>query len=163
MDCIFLSSLLGTLVTLLLVSYDISCQWIKKLPLRVREYPFELQVAFWQVVLRAVVPKFHLKAHGEPCQSPYSLNLLRHSARTDGEGIERGWSHINPIAMATREMGPGFRHDTIDDHWSAYNWRKIIGSGMWLPGCYARAAADQSLDFSRIRDFFFTTLDFPLD
>ncbi|KAH8113739.1 hypothetical protein DFH11DRAFT_1509928, partial [Phellopilus nigrolimitatus] len=132
MDCIFLSSLLGTLVTLLLVSYDISCQWIKKLPLRVREYPFELQVAFWQVVLRAVVPKFHLKAHGEPCQSPYSLNLLRHSARTDGEGIERGWSHINPIAMATREMGPGFRHDTIDDHWSAYNWRKIIGSGSIL-------------------------------
>ncbi|KAH8111697.1 hypothetical protein DFH11DRAFT_1512691 [Phellopilus nigrolimitatus] len=129
MDYIFLSSIVGALVTLLLVTYDIACQWSKKLPARVREYPLHLQAAFFYMIVNVAVPKFHLKGHGQSCQSPYSLNLLRHSARTDGEGIERGWSHINPIAMATREMGPGFRHDTIDDHWSAWNWRKIIGLG----------------------------------
>ncbi|KAH8112018.1 hypothetical protein DFH11DRAFT_1512109, partial [Phellopilus nigrolimitatus] len=132
MDYIFLSSIVGALATLMLVTYDIACQWSKKLTARVREYPLHLQAAFFCMILHVAVPKFHLKGHGEPCQSPYSLNFLRHSARTDGEGIERGWSHINPIAMATREMGPGFRHDTIDDHWSAWNWRKIIGLGIIL-------------------------------
>ncbi|KAH8115645.1 hypothetical protein DFH11DRAFT_1507356, partial [Phellopilus nigrolimitatus] len=132
MDYIFLSSIVGALVTLMLVTYDIACQWSKKLTARVHEYPLHLQAAFFFMVLHVAVPKFHLKGHGERCQSPYSLNFLRHSARTDGEGIERGWSHINPIAMATREMGPGFRHDTIDDHWSAWNWRKVIGLGIIL-------------------------------
>ncbi|KAH8102763.1 hypothetical protein DFH11DRAFT_1735402 [Phellopilus nigrolimitatus] len=125
-------SIVGVLVSLMLVTYDIACQWNKKLTARVREYPHELQAAFFNMLVHYAVPKFHLKGHGEVCQSPYSLNLLRHSARTDGEGIERGWSHINPIATATREMGPGFRHDTIDDHWSAWNWRKIIGLGIIL-------------------------------
>ncbi|KAH8110267.1 hypothetical protein DFH11DRAFT_1547578 [Phellopilus nigrolimitatus] len=125
-------SIVGALVTLTLVTYDIACQWSKKLSARVREYPLHLQAAFFYMIVNVAVPKFHLKGHGQPCQSPYSLNLLRHSARTDGEGIERGWSHINPIAMATREMGPGFRHDTIDDHWSAWNWHKIIGLGFIL-------------------------------
>lgn len=129
MDYIFLSSIVGCLCTLLLVSYDIACQWNKKLCDRVNEYPLELRTAFWAMNISYVIPKYHISAHKQACQSPYSLNYLPHSARTDGEGIERGWAHINPIAMATREMGPGFRIDTIDDHWSAWNWRKIVGLG----------------------------------
>lgn len=133
MDYIFLSSLWGVLTTLLLVTYDIACQWNKKLPARVREYPLELQLAFFKNRSHFAVPKFHLKGHGDACQSPYSLNYLPYSSRTDGEGIERGWSHINPLATSTREMGPGFRQDTIDDHWSAWNWRKIVGLGKRCP------------------------------
>lgn len=141
MDYIFLSSLIGAMVTWLLVSYDISCQWSKKLRSRVSAFPSELQRAFLLLItLRFAVPKFHLPAHGDSCQSVFSLNYLPYTARTDGEGIERGWSHINPVAMSTREMGPGFQHDTLDVHWSALNWRKIVGLGMlysgWLILCF---------------------------
>lgn len=114
---------------MMLVSYDIACQWHKNLSRRVKEYPLALNAAFFEFVLTVMVPKYHLKAHGEKCQTPYNPNLLPHTARTDGEAIERQWSQINPIAMSTREMGPGLRLDTIDDHWSAYNWRKIVGHG----------------------------------
>lgn len=42
-------------------------------------------------------------------------------ARTDGEEVEREWLHINPVALSTRLMGPGGRHNTLDDHWGAWN------------------------------------------
>ena len=53
-------------------------------------------------------------------------------ARTDGEDPERWWAHINPVSMSTKEMGPGARLDTLDDHAGAWNWRKITGFGTCL-------------------------------
>jgi hypothetical protein len=79
-----------------------------------------------------VIPKMHIYGHGKSCQTRYSLNFLKHSARTDGEDPERWWAHINPVTTSTREMGPGSRQDTIDDHAAAWNFRKIIGFGEYL-------------------------------
>ncbi|KAJ7210362.1 hypothetical protein GGX14DRAFT_565567 [Mycena pura] len=59
----------------------------------------------------------------------FSLNLVPGSAQTDGEGIERPWAHIGGVASSTREMGPGSRDDTLDSHWSFWNWTKLIGLG----------------------------------
>jgi hypothetical protein len=47
----------------------------------------------------------------------------------NGEDPERWWAHINPVSMSTREMGPGSRTDTINDHALAWNWRKITNFG----------------------------------
>ena len=130
MDYIALSSIQTTLLVWILFTYDIACQWSRHLRTRVTTYPEHLRQAFENVIRWIfAVPKFHLPGHGQACQSLYSLNRLQFSARTDGEGIERGWSNINPIATSTREMGPGFRHDTLDVHWAALNWRKITGMG----------------------------------
>jgi Kyakuja-Dileera-Zisupton transposase len=75
------------------------------------------------------VPKFHIPAHKLPCQAPHSLNLMLGVGRTDGEGIERNWAEINAVANSTKEMGPGSRHDTLDDHFGHHNWRKYVGFG----------------------------------
>ena len=53
-------------------------------------------------------------------------------ARIDGEDPERWWAHINPVSMSTKEMGPGARLDTIDDHARAWNWNKIINFGLFI-------------------------------
>ena len=29
-------------------------------------------------------------------------------------------------------MGPGTHHDTLDDHWGAWNWCKLVGLGRHL-------------------------------
>ena len=42
---------------------------------------------------------------------------------------ERGWSDLNGLAYSTREMGPGARQDTIEDHLGDWNWKKIIAMG----------------------------------
>ena len=132
MDYVFLSSLIGAMVAWIFVSYDIACQWSKNLPSRIPKFPSWMQLDLLCILLRFGVPKFHLAAHGESCRSNFSLHFQQFWARTDGEGIERGWAHMNPVAMSTREMGPGFRHDTIDDHWSAWNWYIILNLGAFL-------------------------------
>jgi hypothetical protein len=76
-----------------------------------------------------VIPKMHIKGHGPKCGPRFSLNLVPGSGQTDGEGIERPWSNIGGIAASTRIMGPGARHDTIDDHWSHWNWQKLVSLG----------------------------------
>lgn len=129
MDYIFLSSLIGSNLVNLNISYDIACQWSKNLSKRVNDFPPDMQESFRKARVQFFVPKFHLPAHGDKCQGPYSLNLWPGVGRTDGEGIERGWSIVNPLATMLREMGPGFRHDTFDNHWGALNWDKVTGLG----------------------------------
>ncbi|KAF9458780.1 hypothetical protein BDZ94DRAFT_1312961 [Collybia nuda] len=34
---------------------------------------------------------------------------------------------MNPVANSTKEMGPGLRRDTLDDHFGDINWRKVTG------------------------------------
>ena len=126
MDYAMLSTLRGESIKTLVVSYDIACQWTKNLALHIPEFPEDLQFQLSQVFLMAVIPKFHIYTHGRGCQTKWSLNYLRWMGRTDGEGVEREWSHINPVAMSTRLMGPGSCHDTLDDHWGAWNWRKLV-------------------------------------
>ncbi|KAF8074788.1 hypothetical protein FPV67DRAFT_1665551 [Lyophyllum atratum] len=76
-----------------------------------------------------LVPKFHLPAHVKECNILFSFNLVKGVGRTDGDVPERGWANINPIAQSTKEMGPGARRDTLDDHFNDWNWKKTIQFG----------------------------------
>jgi hypothetical protein len=133
MDFIVFSSLVGATFSFLVLSYDIMCQWSRNLPIRMLQLPTTLQLPQSSLEsLKKVIPKLHIQGHGKSCQTTYSLNYLKYSARTDGEEPERWWAHINPVSMSTREMGPGARQDTIDDHASAWNWKKLAGFGVFF-------------------------------
>ncbi|KAI0037407.1 hypothetical protein FA95DRAFT_1477477, partial [Auriscalpium vulgare] len=126
MDYMFFSAISRLQTRSLLVSYDIACQWHKNLAKRADanvtwRLPQEIDFA---------VPKFHIAAHKEECQEEFDLAKKRGTGQTDGEGPERGWSNVNGAAASTKEMGPGGRHDTVDDHCGHSNWRKIVGLGM---------------------------------
>ncbi len=129
MDYVVLSTLRNTEYKTLLFSYDIACQWHKHFRSRMANFPEALQLDADGMILRYVVPKFHLPAHGAACQSRFSLNFLPRVGRTYGEGVEQEWSHINGTATSTREMAPSVRRETLDDHWGSWNWQKTIGFG----------------------------------
>jgi hypothetical protein len=82
--------------------------------------------------VKFLVPKFHLPAHIAACRTQFVFNYTKGVGRTDSEAPERGWAKVNPSAPSTKEMGPGFRRDTLDAHFGDYNWRKYIGFGMSL-------------------------------
>ena len=125
MDYLFFSSLKHSDVMEIVVSYDIACQWSKNLWNQMSSYPHWMHVDHdGGKQFHFLIPKFHLPAHVMACQTIFSFNYNRNVGRTDGEAPERGWSHINPIATSTREMGPGSRRDTLDDHFGAWNWKK---------------------------------------
>ena len=130
MDFIVFYSLIGTILRLIVFSYDIACQWSCNLPRQIAQLPDTMHLMADQLTFaRFVIPKFHIYAHGLSCQTSFSLNFLPFMARTNREDPERWWAHINPVSMSTKEMGPGARLDTLDDHAAAWNWRKIVGMG----------------------------------
>jgi len=140
MDFILLYTLAGLALLRLLISYDIVCQWSRNFQKRIEQFLVDLQISSQQLAhIKYVIPKMHLPGHGQTCQHKYSLNFIRHSARIDGEDPERWWAHINPVSMSTKEMGPGARSDTIDDHAAAWNWRKITSFGRLAPGFLVRS------------------------
>src|ERR1700720_4233136 len=116
MDFILLFTLIGVAFTRLVLSYDIICQWSRNFRKRLAQFPANMCIPSARLPhIKYVIPKFHIYAHGLPCQSKFSLNFLRFMGRTNGEDPERWWAHINPVSMSTKEMGPGSRLDTIDE------------------------------------------------
>ncbi|KAJ7015755.1 hypothetical protein C8F04DRAFT_1284868 [Mycena alexandri] len=111
------------------ISYDICCQWSKHLIGRLKKLPARIRLTLVIALVRFLIPKLHIYGHKIQCQLYFSLNYTPGSARTDGEGIERPWANIGPVATSTREMGPGSRQDTLNDHWSHWNWQKLVGAG----------------------------------
>ncbi|KAK7057356.1 CxC2 domain-containing protein [Favolaschia claudopus] len=124
-----------------IVSYDIVCQWFKKLAERLKHLPPLVRIHIIMEIYRFVIPKMHIHAHLLLCQLKFSLNYTPGAGQTDGEGIERPWSNVETlarglpnsllinvggVATSTREMGPGSRHDTLDDHFAFWNWWKLV-------------------------------------
>jgi hypothetical protein len=134
MDYIFFSSLKedNAEFLIIVVSYDIACQWIRNFWNRMMKYPHEFHIDGTTVRVTFLVPKFHLPAHRLACHSSYSFNLTPCVGRTDGEAPERGWSSTNALSSSTKEMAPGSRRDTLDDHFGDMNWRKVCGLGLYI-------------------------------
>ncbi|KAI0027340.1 hypothetical protein K488DRAFT_61873, partial [Vararia minispora EC-137] len=120
---------------LLVIAYDIACQWSKNLKDRLcrilRGFVIAPRAATFvaQVLPKTVfvVPKFHLAAHKDSCQSSFNLTFTPGVGLTDGEASERAWSGINPVAASMKEMGPGSARDTMEDRCGFWNWRKHCG------------------------------------
>lgn len=129
MDYLFYTSLANTQIKKMVVSYDIACQWDKRFWTRMAGFPDTWAINTGGVNLTFLVPKFHLPAHIEKCHRDYSFNLTKYVGRTDGEAPERGWSKLDPLAPSTKEMVPGSRRDTIEDHMGDSNWKKVTGLG----------------------------------
>jgi hypothetical protein len=94
-------------------------------------FPPEFHIDNTKVSIVFLVPKFHLPAHRPACHSTFSFNFTPRVGRTDGEAPERGWSNTNALGLSTKEMGPGSRRDTLDDHFGDMNWKKICDLGLY--------------------------------
>ncbi len=146
MDYLFFSTLIGVIIVILLISYDIACQWNRNLISRMVSFPMDMWLDLGRTTLRFAIPKKHFRVHGAN-HSRYSFNFLPFVGRTYGEGIESHWSHMNPVALSAREMSPGVRHEHLNDHWGAWNWQKIVGFGKQ---CSCPGSPTVSLIFSHI-------------
>ncbi|KAF7304206.1 CxC2 domain-containing protein [Mycena indigotica] len=85
-----------------IISYDIVCQWIKKLLERLAKLPSLVRLQLALGLVRFAIPKMHIKGHLILCQILFSLMLILGSGMTDGEGIERPWSMIGGLSGSTR-------------------------------------------------------------
>ena len=131
MNYIFLSSIVGVVILTIVASYNISCQFFMKFWFRLLALPPHLQMTFPQNLIPKIL-KAHLETHGKNCHSVYSFNYTQGARQTDGEGIERCWSHLNGSASSNKEMTPSARQETMDDFCGCHNWLKTVNLGMSL-------------------------------
>jgi hypothetical protein len=75
MDYIILSTLVGVAVRLVVLTYDIACQWLKNLKRRMEPLPMEMHLKGLQV--DCAIPSWHINRHGQSCQQNYCLGYMR--------------------------------------------------------------------------------------
>lgn len=108
------------------LTYDIMCQFEIHLKERIAELPTHLQIELPEGQIKYAIPKYHWAGHKNEGHNKYSLNYIKGSARTDGEEVERNWARHNGTAASTREMGPGSREDTLEDHFEFNNQQRLL-------------------------------------
>ena len=115
-----------------IASYDVMCQYWINLLKRLHEFPLEHAERLIQEIIAFVVPKFHLAAHRLKCRVEFSLNYEPGAGRRDMEGPERTWFGLQG-GGSTKDQGPGFWSDAMDDKFSHWNWSKLVRLGTCPP------------------------------
>ncbi|KAJ3501027.1 hypothetical protein NLJ89_g9529 [Agrocybe chaxingu] len=124
MDYTFASAIRGAGLAVILISYDICCQWFTNLYKRMEEHwPSELRVPSTTKLIPAI-PKLHEPMHQTANHQMYSLNFIRGVGKSDMEVPERVWAGHNALGNSTKTQAPGSRSDTLDDHIAFWNWLK---------------------------------------
>ncbi|KAF7312719.1 CxC2 domain-containing protein [Mycena indigotica] len=154
MDYILLHALGDTRVKRLVLSYDIACQWKQRLVFRVSDMACSAGFLpdLSNFTLQFALPVWHAAAHEVNCQAAMSLSHAHGVGRTDGEGIERTWAILNPISFATKEMGEGNRHDSIEDKVDHINFEKNVGQGDALGRKLIIAVAERDTQIAEFVD-----------
>ena len=107
------------------------CQWNIKLQDRLKDFPLENAEQLDHQIVACVVPKFHLAAHKEDCRTNFSLNYEPGAGRSDMEGPERTWFGLQG-GGSTKDQGPGYWSDAMDDKFGHWNWSKLVRLGRFI-------------------------------
>ncbi|KAF8885404.1 hypothetical protein CPB84DRAFT_1750196 [Gymnopilus junonius] len=145
MDYIFGSVLQYVLILLVLISYDIACQWFTNLFSRIDNHWPDSIKPRPNTTLVPAIPKLHEPMHEQKDHQVYSLNLIKGIGFSDCECPERVWAPHNALSNSTKTQGPGSRQDVLDDHFGFWNWLKYIGLGSTLLQWYKAAVAQHNL------------------
>lgn len=144
MDYTFGSAIHLCLLPLILISYDIACQWFVNLFKRMNEHwPDKIKPNPNTDFLPAI-PKLHEPMHGKANHQMYSLNYIPGVGNSDCKVPKRIWAPHNALGNSTKTQGPGSRHDVIDDHFAFWNWLKKASLGTTLMKRYKAAVAERN-------------------
>jgi hypothetical protein len=72
---------------------------------------------------------FHVHGHKQQCFFRYATSFIPGSGVTIGEILEMLWSSLNSISPTVRTASLANRAETIDDHASDSNHKKMLNIG----------------------------------
>ncbi|KAK6980521.1 CxC2 domain-containing protein [Favolaschia claudopus] len=128
--------------------------WIWKLNLRERleSLPERLRLPLDTVEVQYALPVWHAASHNDECQHQNSLSFKVGIGRTDGEGVERTWSRLNPAAFSTKDAGTGVRADAIEARIDSHNHLKNLGQGEALQKKLILAISERDKQVAAFKD-----------
>ncbi|KAA1473524.1 hypothetical protein DENSPDRAFT_780026, partial [Dentipellis sp. KUC8613] len=122
---------------LMLLLYDIMCQYSKRLVKRFDESPY-LEMPAGMTVKKGI-GLFHVHGHKDECLAQYSPNYIIGARQVDGETCEPLWWPLNEVARSTKSMAYSHRREILDDHMSDSNWKKTVAVPKVLCKKYKKA------------------------
>ncbi|KAH8796807.1 hypothetical protein DL96DRAFT_1825613 [Flagelloscypha sp. PMI_526] len=125
MDFIFWSSIISINLLLILLSYDVGCQYQKTFHTRKQHLPSYLATCRALTFL-ICIPVWHGGVHNADCQAEHIITHVVGAGATDGEEPEREWALINPFAYFTREMGEVAHLNFLEDKCDYLAYEKNI-------------------------------------
>ncbi|KAJ3503690.1 hypothetical protein NLJ89_g8322 [Agrocybe chaxingu] len=129
MDYTFSSAISTSDLLLVIISYDIACQWFKNLAKRICiSWPDEIKPKA-QLKMRPQIPKLHEPGHERARHEQFSCNYCLGLGMTDCECLSESGSHL----------------DMINEHCDFWNWLKYIGIGDSLYRRFGRAVRDRNI------------------
>ncbi|KAJ7182540.1 hypothetical protein C8R43DRAFT_1116179 [Mycena crocata] len=108
MDFLMFASLLGCIMSFLIMSYDVACQFSKHIWTRMENLPEKYHLKIKVENVRWMVPNFHLPAHKKGCHSAFSFHWLWGGGGT------------------TKLMGLGARYTALEGLFGFHNWRWLV-------------------------------------
>jgi hypothetical protein len=106
--------------------YDIACQYFVHLQDRIGHLlPAGL-------TLDRAIGMFHVHGHKEECFFRYATSFIPGTGVTVGEILEMLWSSLNSITPTVRTATLANRAETIDDHATDSNHKKMVNIGKLL-------------------------------
>ena len=142
MDFLIGSTVHAIALLLILLSYNIACQWFMNVFKRMDEHwPDNIRIPSTTKLI-PVIPKLHKPMHVQANHEVFSLNFIPGVGKSDLETPERVWSAHNALGNSTKTQGPRGRHDVLDDHFGFWNWLKYVGLGKTLMSKYKAAIAE---------------------
>ncbi|KAK7008533.1 CxC2 domain-containing protein [Favolaschia claudopus] len=152
MDFIVLAALAGFTLLWLTISYDIGCQWKLKFFERAKAMPGDMRLNFDDINVQFGLPVWHAASHNEDCQNQNSLSFRPGVGRSDGEGVERVWSGLNPASYSTKDAGSGVRADQLEGKIDNNNYLKNVGQGITLQRKLVVAIAERDRQVAAFKD-----------
>ncbi|KAJ7801932.1 hypothetical protein B0H14DRAFT_3489073 [Mycena olivaceomarginata] len=142
MDFVLLACLMGLHILLLVLSYDVACQYAIKFWERMAKMPAAMQLKLPQHKVWWKVPNFHIGGHIVKCRSVFLFHWMRGAGMTTGKGVEQNWAFSNGATGSTRLMGPGSRQATLEDVFGFHNYDRLLAMHRVLPKRLAVAMKD---------------------
>ncbi|KIY61878.1 hypothetical protein CYLTODRAFT_317817, partial [Cylindrobasidium torrendii FP15055 ss-10] len=109
------------------LAYDIWCQYVKKLLIRVARQKFpHLPEAFFEMLsrIKGGIPSFHVLRHIWGCRALYSYHHLAHTGETKTENVETPWVPTKKLGGSAKHANHGQRHDDLDATFMHWNYLK---------------------------------------
>ncbi|TFK87312.1 hypothetical protein K466DRAFT_491107 [Polyporus arcularius HHB13444] len=148
---------------LLLQSYDVNCQYLIRLLIRLLK--IEAMLPHLKTIksvklpeLRGSVGSFHVRMHKLDCQTKQNPEFLPGFGRTWGDQTEHTWAKHNLDAPMTKEMTTGHRQDRMNDGFADTNITKVHDMPRTLAKKY-REAKKQLRTSSRFLTKFEKSID----
>ncbi|KAJ7834738.1 hypothetical protein B0H14DRAFT_2590758 [Mycena olivaceomarginata] len=113
MDFVVMAALAGFSLLILMLLYNIACQWQVNLRSQMVKLPEEMCLPLDSMKLQCALPVWHAASHNEDCQSTNSLSFKEGAGKMDGEGVEWTWAEPGAICDTNITEGTALQQKLI--------------------------------------------------